>query len=158
MTKPNPPKKNQPCPPRTLRLRLDNRQAWRQGDSAIIIPIVYDLLDSQRDAAKRDTLIIPIALLTPPPPPPLIEVLGPATLTDEALPLREEPETQPAALENEPTLAAVPAFATAHPHPDSLFFTPSGSTFSRAHHLSTAVPLLLLGGIALVFFAWMAFR
>lgn len=166
MKKLNPPRKHQPRPPT---LRLDHHQAWRQSENAIIIPIVYDFIDPAREEARRNALIIPIvrpepiaaaepiALFQPASSPPL-NLAASAGIADEIAP-RPARQLKPLTThEYEPGLAARSTLAVAQAHPDSLFFVPSGSAFSRTHHLSTAVPLLLLCGIALVFFAWMAFR
>jgi hypothetical protein len=152
MTKLNPPKKNQPRPPT---LHLDIHQAWQQNEDAVIIPIVYDFLDTARNAAKCDCLIIPTS---PPISPPISlaasspeEILSPM---EEAIPGREFLKSESKTREFQPlSITQVGSVGM-----DSFFLVPSGSALLPAKHLSTAVPLLLLGGIALVLFAWMAFR
>lgn len=153
----NPPNNSQPRPPT---LHLDHHRAWRQSENAVIIPIVYDFLDSICDAAQCNALNIPIASATAEPPPLSlpVEFTRPVAWTDETMPGREPQGPLSAIEKSQPELARVPVFVTNQSHPDSVFFAPSRSTFSHAHHLSTAVPLLLLGGIALVLFAWIAFR
>lgn len=153
----NPPNKSQPRPPT---LHLDHHRAWRQSENAVIIPIVYDFLDPVREAARCNALYIPIASTTPEPLPlsSPVQVSRPVLRTDETMAARERQQTLPAVEENHLALARVAVLVPNQPHPDSVFFVSSRPSFSPAHHLSTAVPLLLLGGIALVVFAWMAFR
>jgi len=139
----------QPHPP-LLTLRLDDQHAWRQSGNAIIIPIVYDLLDSTGYAVNRDPLTLPVALGTPAPD----DFAGPVVMPDVILPQSEDKEVWP---KIEPGFA-VSVLNGAQGYSDSFFFSPSGSAFSQVRRLSTAVLLLLLGGIALVFFAWMVFR
>jgi hypothetical protein len=143
MTKLNPPKKHQPRPPT---LHLDTHQAWWQNEDAVIIPIIYNFLDSMRNAAKGDSLIIPTAAPISLAGSPLNEILSPNEKAGNEfeLPERETGESKSQTIgppENKP-----------------FFSVYSATRFVPAKHLSTAVPLLLLGGIALVFVAWMAFR
>ncbi len=153
----NPPNNSQPRPPT---LHLDHHRAWRQSENAVIIPIVYDFLDPVLDAAKCNALNIPIASTAsePAPLPSPVHFSRMVLWTDETMAARETQETLPAVEENQLELTRVPVFVTDQPHPDSVFFASSRPTFSHTHHLSTAVPLLLLAGIAVVLFAWIAFR
>lgn len=151
MTKPNSPPQNSQRP-LTLHLptlHLDVHQARRQNDQAIIIPIVYYPPESARRIAKPDETIIPV--------PPLASPIAPLTVqsAEPTTPPVKEAATAPRAL---PIAGPIPTFFAGQPHPDSVYIRPSGAAFQRAHHLSIAVPLLLLAGIAVVVFAWVAFR
>lgn len=147
-----PKKMTQPhLPPLTL--QSDQQQVWREGEDAIIIPIRYDLLDSAQNVAEHDALITPI--ISAPSPP--VGIIG-SSPPNEILAQRKNEESLLPSSKREAELVLIPAPTSAQPHPDSLFIFPSDSTFNRAHHLSRAVPLLLLGGIALVLFAWLVFR
>ncbi len=85
----------------------------------------------------------------------IYDLPSPATKPDEFIipivPLSLTPQVMPKA---EPA----PTLFVARVNPNVAYFPPSNSAFNRAHHLSIAVPLLLLAGIAVVVFAWMAFR
>ena len=159
MTKPNSPQKSSPRPPTlhlpTLHLptlHLDVHQAWRQNEQAIIIPIVYDPPESARRIAKPDETIIPI-LAASIGPLPTLPAAG--RQVESAMPPFRGVPTAPQAL---PIADPIPALFAGRFHPNSVYIMPSGAAFQRAHHLSIAVPLLLLAGIAVVVFAWVAFR
>lgn len=143
----------QPHPPPLTR-RLDQQQVWREGEGAIIIPILYDLLDSTPNVAEHEVLIAPI--ISPPSPP--VDLAVSSSPPNEIVPQQKKEESPLPSSRREAELITPPALTSVQPHPDSQFIFPSDSTFSRTHRLSTAVPLLLLGGVALVLLAWFAFR
>ncbi|HMV50344.1 MAG TPA: hypothetical protein PLD20_15875 [Blastocatellia bacterium] len=103
-------------------------------------------LDTGRAWRQNDhAIIIPI----------IYDLPAPVTKPDEIIipiaSLRLAPQAPPKA-------ELAPALFTIRVDPNAVYFQPSQSAFKRAHHLSIAVPLLLLAGIAVVVFAWMAFR
>ncbi|MEP7339135.1 MAG: hypothetical protein ABI977_15470 [Acidobacteriota bacterium] len=169
-----------PFPPT---LHLDNQRAWRQGEDAVFLPIVYD--QPVIKPAKPDAIIIQVTL-----------TLQEISLNDPMVDRREE-----SALVNSETELSVSGMfqETAATH-DS-FTPPSAEALSgeekrknlallmrkaetgdfrapnqtrkdhskvdlsfsdaappKSKRLSKSVPLLLLSVLALVFFTWIAFR
>ncbi len=125
-------KRTQPQQPT---LWLDSRNAWRQSEDAVIIPISYRNPETDRTENHVETIIIPISwpLTTP------AVSAGQANDPDDLEGLIAEKNSQPMF--------------------QSFFITaPERSFIGRTRHLSIAVPMLLLGVIALVVFAWMTFR
>ena len=125
----------QPLPPT---LRLDSQRAWRQGEDAVFLPIVYDLTS----AAHRDTTITSLDQ-----PSPSLEVLSPEEKRKNLASLKRKAETRDfrAPKQDRKNWVEVDlTFADAEP--------------MKSKHLSISVSLLLFGVLALVFFAWMAFR
>lgn len=131
------------APPSPPTLHLDTQGAWRQGEDAVLLPIVYDLPDVAR--ANPDAAIIPIVLSAAQPSVP--EIIG-----------QKEKEMNLASSERR---AETEDFYTSEPDwtqpaEADFFFADAGRAKSR--YLSNSVPLLLLAAIALAVFAWMAFR
>ena len=131
------------APPSPPTLHLDTQGAWRQGEDAVLLPIVYDLPAAA--PANPDATIIPTVLPAPQPS------------TPEVISQKENgmswtsPEKQ---AETEDFYVPEPDWA--QPGDADFFFEDAGTAKSR--YLSKSVPLLLLAAIALVIFAWMAFR
>ena len=124
-------------------LRLDIQRAWRQSEDAILLPIVYDLPGI--NPANPDAMIVQIAAPSLPAAP--AEVLNLEEKRRNLALLKKRAETGDfrAPKNRYKDQAEIdPSFASTEP--------------KKFKHLSKSVPLLLLGVIALVLFAWMAFR
>ena len=140
MTTQRPNKKAPPSPPT---LHLDTQGAWRQGEDAILLPIVYDPPDVPR--ANPDGAIIPIVL-------PAMQPSAPEVISQKEKEMNlTSPERE---AEAEDFYTSKPDWA--QPAEADFFFADAGREKSR--YLSNSVPLLLLAAIALVVFAWIAFR
>jgi len=117
-------------------LWLDNRNAWRQSEDAIIIPISYRSLEFDQNETAT-------------------EIAQPVTQPIAAL-------SEVSDLDNLPDPDSLEGLFTKEEEPPAFqsFFlhVPERSFIHRTRHLSVAVPMLLLGVIALVVFAWMTFR
>lgn len=121
--------------PQSPTLWLDSSNAWRQNDDAIIIPISYYDPEPVHTRKRAETTIIQMNLPTSLPG----SNAGDAPDLDDLEGLFLEKNSQPVF--------------------QSFFLTATEKSFIRkTGHLSVAVPMLLLGVIALVVFAWMAFR
>jgi hypothetical protein len=131
------------APPSPPTLRLDSQGAWRQGEDAILLPIVYDFPDGAR--ANPDATLIPIVSPATPPSSPKV------TSQEKQGKNWASPERQ---AETEDVYTSEPDWT--QPAETEFFFADAVPAKSRS--LSNSVPLLLLAAIALVVFAWMAFR
>lgn len=145
-------------------LRLDNQRAWRQSENAVIIPIVYDSTWLTPNPAEAPVVI---ASVSPPQPPPPLSPTPVSEIPDwpnwpnwpDWPGVDEEEERRLAALKRKADSEEFQLPVVEADEVDSFFIINPALSFSdHAKHLSTAVPLLLLGGIALVVFAWVAFR
>jgi len=127
-------------------LRLDSQRAWRQGEDAILFPIVYEL--PSFTPVHPDEVIVDIsrqrASFLP------VELLSWEERKKNLASLKKKAETgnfrvpknaQKNQLEIDPSFAA-----------------PVDPVLPQSKHLSRSVPLLLLAVIALVLVAWRMFR
>jgi len=131
------------APPSPPTLHLDTQGAWRQGEDAILLPIIYDPPHVAR--ANSDATIIPIVLPAAQPSAP--EAIG-----------RKETEMNSPSPEGQ---AESEDFYPSGPNwtqPAEIDFFFADATPAKSKSLSNSVPLLLLAAIALAIFAWIAFR
>ncbi|MDQ3009498.1 MAG: hypothetical protein M3X11_02160 [Acidobacteriota bacterium] len=125
-------------PPQTL--HLDNQRAWRQGEDAVFLPIVYDLPEY---TLRHPETVIVQAIATDLP----ADFLG-----------REEKRRNFASLKRKADTGDFhlpQATQQNQPEIDPIFDNPGPPKSKR---LFKSVLTLLLSVIALVFFAWIAFR
>lgn len=121
--------------PQSQTLWLDGSNAWRQNDDAIIIPISYLDPEPVNKRKTAETAIIPMIM--------------PTSLPGSNADLASDSDD----------LEGLFAERNSQPVFHSFFLTaPEKSFIRKTGHLSVAVPMLLLGVIALVVFAWMTFR
>lgn len=124
-------------PPQTL--HLDSQRAWRQGADAIVLPIVYDLPESNH---YFDTVII-----QPDPSDLPADFLAREEKKKNLASLKKKADTgdfriPKAARQNQPEVD--PTFAVADP--------------PKSKRLFKSVLILLFGVFALIFFVWLIFR
>ncbi|MEO6724693.1 MAG: hypothetical protein ABIP14_05275 [Blastocatellia bacterium] len=125
-------------PPQTL--HLDSQRAWRQGEDAIFLPIVYDF--HEHNLRYPETMIVQ-AIATDLP----ADFLGREEKRKNFASLKRKAETgdfhiPQANRQNQPEI-------------DPIFDNPDPPKSKR---LFKSVLTLLLSVIALVFFAWIVFR
>ena len=151
-----PKNKAQPRPPT---LHVDTRQAWRQSEDAVILPIIYDSSMSARTTGAPDSILIPILPITWPHLPLESAVSQPPFI--ETLSSEEDRKMKLAVLKQRAELAKTRITRNSTRHTNGVppvVPAPEITFVEKARHLSTAVPLLLLGVVALVLFAWATFR
>lgn len=135
-------------------LRLDTARAWRQGRDAVFLPIVYDLLNP--DPASAETPLIPLVECHAPPALP-VETQPGATETLS----REEKQKNLALLKRRAetvNLRSPRKNRKSSVEPAQVDPSFNAAAPPEAKHLSRSVPLLLICVLAMVFFAWLAFR
>jgi hypothetical protein len=148
-----------PFPPT---LHLDNQRAWRQGEDAVLLPIVYDHpgikpanRDQQEETAMvscetglsvsqafQETAAAHDPFITPP-----AELLSWEEKRKNLALLMKKAETGDFRAPNQTRKD--------HSKVDLSF---SDAAPPKSKQLSKSVPLLLLSVLALVFFTWIAFR
>ena len=176
MTRQRQKKLSPPFPPT---LRLDTQHAWRQGEDAIFLPIVYDPPRIKHFDFDADVMVIQVI------PPDAQETIinrvvdqleeitvVPVPLQSAELLSRKEKRKNLASLKRKAETGdfRVPKQAQKDqkdqaeantpvpaPAPESVPPKPKPAQ-PKPKHLSNSVPLLLLAVLTLAFFAWMAFR
>lgn len=138
-------------------LRVDSVRAQHQSQDAVILPIEYELAEQSSSALHSDTLIIPInwpisqftAVLNS------LEILDHESDRKRKLALlKTKVESARKRSAKTKTLQKDRRAESTAVNPDSQ----DGKPAQNARCLKTAVPLLLLGVIVLVVFAWACFR
>ena len=167
--KPRKPKTGFQLRPPTL--RVDSQRAWRQGEDAIILPIVYELVEPQGRRLQPDSTIVSI-----PWPMKMPARRHKTSIISLGIPTNEEDRKKKLALlkkkvesakarvlKNRKAVApeTKPAVNHALPQAHSNHFAAANTmpnSAAKTGYFATAVQLLLLSVIALVVFAWVCFR
>lgn len=150
--------------PRTPTLRVDSLHARRQGENAVILPIVYELAETGRRRLQPDSAIVPIAW-----PLKLPSRRYDTTIIPVEVPNNEEDRKKKLALLKKKVESAKERVLKKRKlrqkgdQPDAVsdVADTTGATTNstgKTRYFATAVQLLLLGVIALVVFAWTCFR
>lgn len=137
-------------------LRVDSVRAQRQSQDAVILPIEYELAEPISATLHSDTLIIPINW----PISQLSAVLNSLEISDN-----ESDRKRKLALLKAKVESARKRSVKTRSLPENRQIESSAvrsdrtnGTAQSGRSLKTAVPLLLLGVIVLVVFAWACFR
>ncbi|MGH9803002.1 MAG: hypothetical protein ACRD82_21765 [Blastocatellia bacterium] len=150
---------HQSRPQKTLRpqtLRVDSLRAWRQSNDAVILPIVYELVETG-GGFNSDSAIVPINWPLRRFATSIIPLEIPGQKTDRKQKLALLKKKLESARERAAKRAAIQAAKQAN-IASTKPAEPENQPTTSIRHLPTAVPLLLLCVIALVVFAWICFR
>ena len=144
-------------------LRVDSQLAWRQGDNAVILPIVYELAEPDRPKSNPDAAIVtinwPLKVPSRKLKTSIISIEGLSSEEDRkeklAL-LKQKVESAKERIIKTRTLRTKELRADARSNAEPVDGRQNSTRKSK--YFATAVQLLLLSVIALVVFAWMYFR
>ncbi len=137
-------------------LRVDNVRAQHQSQDAVILPIEYELAETNGGALHFDTLIIPINW----PISQFTAVLNSLEIPDTESDRKRKLALLKAKVESARKRSAQTRSFSKDRQVEGIAVRSDkdGKLVQSARSLKTAVPLLLLGVIILVVFAWACFR
>jgi hypothetical protein len=138
-------------------LRVDSVRAQHQSQDAVILPIEYELAEPNSATLHSETLIIPINW----PISQFTAVLTSLEISDSQSDRKRKLALLKAKVESARKRAAKTKALQKERQSESAAVSsdsPNGQSAMNARSLKTAVPLLLLGVIVLVVFAWACFR
>lgn len=144
-------------------LRVDSQLAWRQGDNAVILPIVYEPAEPELPKSNPDAAIVtinwPLKVPSRKLKTSIISIEGLSSEEDRkeklAL-LKQKVESAKERIIKTRTLRTKELRADARSNAEPVDGRQNSTRKSK--YFATAVQLLLLSVIALVVFAWMCFR